>query len=328
MNSGAIEIRRSRDQDRPGIVTLLRHALGWADDNRYERLFAWKHRDNPFGASPAWVALDGNHVVGLRILMRWQFERGSEVVHAVRAVDTATHPEYQGRGIFTGLTRRALDELAADGTAFVFNTPNDQSRPGYLKMGWRDVGRLPIVARLTSSLTGGLRMLRARTAAERWSAPTTAGVAASDVLDDKEAVAQLLAARPSSAGLRTNASPAYLAWRYASPLVDYRAMVAPGGIARGVALFRVRQRGRARECALDDVIVAGGSRAAVRDLVRNVTRAVDADYLVAIDPQPVAPGGLVRIPRLGPRLTWRAVTPGGMPPLAQWDLRLGDVELF
>ena len=73
--------------------------------------------------------------------MRWEFQRGDEVFRCVRAVDTATHPDYQGRGLFTRLTKAALPELVADGVKFVFNTPNDQSRPGYLKMGWQAVGR-------------------------------------------------------------------------------------------------------------------------------------------------------------------------------------------
>ena len=80
---------------------------------------------------------------GFRTLMRWEFLDGERVVRAVRAVDTATHPDYQGRSIFTRLTLHALDELVAEGVEFVFNTPNEQSRPGYLKMGWQVVGQLP-----------------------------------------------------------------------------------------------------------------------------------------------------------------------------------------
>ena len=37
--------------------------------------------------------------------------------------------------------------LRGEGVGFVFNTPNDQSRPGYLKMDWKLVERLPVLAR-------------------------------------------------------------------------------------------------------------------------------------------------------------------------------------
>ena len=56
---------------------------------------------------------------------------------AVRAVDTITAPEARGRGVFTRFTLAILsNEITRDDdVSFVFNTPNDQSRPGYLKMG-------------------------------------------------------------------------------------------------------------------------------------------------------------------------------------------------
>jgi GNAT superfamily N-acetyltransferase len=104
--------------------------------------------------------------------MRWEFLDGDRVVRAVRAVDTATHPDYQGRGIFTRLTLHALDELATEGIEFVFNTPNDQSRPGYLKMGWQVVGQLPTAVRPTR-LARIARVAKARVPAERWSTPST-----------------------------------------------------------------------------------------------------------------------------------------------------------
>ena len=147
--SGDVEIRRANDDDLPAIFALLRAALSWDDDPRFEALYDWKHRRNAFGPSPSWVALDAGRVVGFRALLRWEFERGATIIRAVRPVDTATHPEYQGRGIFTRLTLHALDELRQEGVTLVFNTPNDQSRPGYLKMGWVPVGRLPAIARPT-----------------------------------------------------------------------------------------------------------------------------------------------------------------------------------
>ena len=327
MTTTPIEIRRSHEDDLADVLALLRQCLGWADDARYAELFTWKHSANPFGASPAWVALDGDRIVGLRILMRWEFERGGDVVRAVRAVDTATHPDYRGHGVFTRLTRRAVEELQSAGIGFVFNTPNDQSRPGYVNMGWRVVGRLPIAARPTS-FVGGVRMLRARAPAERWSAPAAAGSPAGDVLRQRDALERLLAARPRTDRLRTLVTPEFLAWRYASPLLDYRAMVAPAGLDHGVALFRVRRRGPAREAALCDVIVPGDDNRTRRAIVGSVIRAVDADYVVAIDPRPVTAAGLVRLPRQGPILTWRELMPQAMPPRRAWDLRLGDIELF
>ena len=322
--------RRAEDADQPAILELLRVALGREVDDRYEALFAWKHIENTFGPSPAWLACDGARIAGFRTLMRWEF-LGSDgrVIRAARAVDTATHPDYQGRGIFTRLTLRSIEDLAAEGVDFVFNTPNDQSRPGYLKMGWRVVGRLPTVVRPTR-LTRLARIAKARVPAQRWSSPSGAGLDAAEVLTDTAALGLLLAARTvpgdgSAGGVATRLSPEFLRWRFGTPLLRYRAIPADAGVEQGLAIFRVRERGSAREAALVALLTRPGDRRTAAALVRAVTRTADADYVLALGGRRVWPGGLVRLPRAGPVLTCRAVA--AEPPKA-WDLTLGDIELF
>jgi GNAT superfamily N-acetyltransferase len=324
-----LEYRLAGETDRDAILELLRRSLGREADDRYRALFAWKHVENAFGPSPAWVACDGDRLAGFRVLMRWEFVDRGHVVRAVRAVDTATDPDYQGRGIFTRLTLRAIDELAHEGVAFVFNTPNDQSRPGYVKMGWQVVGRLPTLVRPTRWKSVA-RIAQARVPAERWSTPSAAGLDARAVLDDREGVDALLARigppRPGAVGVRTHVTAAFLRWRFGTPLLGYRAVVAAGGIADGLALFRIRARGRAKEVALSAVLVPEGARRTAGRLVRSVARAAEADYVLAIGRDRVAPGGMIRLPRVGPLLTYREVTATAPP--AAWDLTLGDIELF
>ena len=319
-----LTIRRATEADRAAIIDLLAISLGREADPRYETLFAWKHDANPVGASPAWVATDGERLAGFRVLMQWAFRQGETTVRAVRAVDTATHPDYQGRGIFTRLTLHAIDELRDEGVSFVFNTPNDQSRPGYLKMGWQVVGQLPTAVRPTQWRRLP-RVLTARVPADRWSIPTDAGEPAAVVLADTPGLEQLLAAIPAARGTSTHRTAAYLQWRYGTPLLGYRAVIARGGMGEGVALFRVRARGAAREVALCDLLVAGNDPGVEANLVREVAR-VDADYVIALGGSPIRPGPMFRLPRQGPLLTWRAVSDAPMP--ARWDLALGDIELF
>ena len=326
-----IVAREARPDDLGAILGLLRDSLGREDDVRYEALYRWKHEENPFGRSPAWVAVDGARLAGVRVLLRWEFDEGGATRRAVRAVDTATHPDYQGRGLFTRLTMHALDALRAEGVEFVFNTPNDQSRPGYLKMGWHVVGRLPAAARPTG-IAGVRRMAAARVAADRWSLTTTVGEPARDVLDDTAAVEDLLASQPASSVLATRRSVEFLRWRYGTPLLGYRALVAPSGVADGLLIFRLRRRGPAREAVLADVLVAGADARARRALVRSLIRSVDADYVMAISSRREAIGQrLVPMPSgAGPVLTWRPLaTARAQPPaIADWAVSLGDIELF
>ena len=320
-------IRRARAEDEPAVFDLLQASLGWLADEHHAAFFDWKHRRNPFGVSPEWVAVDGDRIVGFRTFMRWQFDTRAGPRRAVRAVDTATSPTHRGRGVFSQLTRHALEELHEEGVDFVFNTPNDQSRPGYLKLGWQLVGRLPVSVRVRRP-AALLRVARARVASELWSLDTDAGDAAADALADTSAVAHLLASQPGPIGIRTHRTPEYLAWRYAGfqPL-HYRAAVAPGGIERGVVFFRLRRRGPATEAVICDALVPRAESRALNALVRTAVAVSGADHGVRLGAGGVG-AGFLTLPRQGPRLTWRAVAESASAPLRSWTLTMGDIELF
>jgi len=322
-----IQIRAAAPDDHPAIIALAARALGWRDGERDEALFRWKHLDNPFGPSPMWLAVDDGEIVGFRAFLRWSFDDpGAGTREAVRAVDTATHPSHRGRGVFTALTRHGLDAERERGTDFVFNTPNGQSRPGYLKLGWQVVGRVPVAVVVTSA-GAAARMVRAKVPAAKWSEPVLVGDAAPDVLADDEPLGALVASTGPARGLRTTRSPEFLRWRYGLGPLHYRVLLRGASIDDGLAIFRVRRRGAATETTLADVLVPGGDRRAARDLVLAVVRATRPDYLISIQRRAVD-GRSVRLPAQGPILTWRAIRPAPLPTLDRWDLTLGDIELF
>ena len=324
-----LTLRPATDTDEPAVVALLRSAIGWPADAPLADFFRWKHHDNPFGRSPAWVAVDDGVVVGLRVFLRWEFESEAGTVRAVRAVDTATAATHQGQGIFTRLTLHGIDACRSEGVTMVFNTPNDKSRPGYLKMGWDLVGRLPTAFR--PCRVGGLPSLaRAGVPAERFSTSTTAGEAVADVLGDHRAIDDLLASQPQPTGLRTRRSPSYLWWRYCGfePL-RYRTVVGASGPSDGVAIFRLRRRGPALEAAIVEVLSPGDEPRPRRRLLNAVVRACGADYAVLLArAAAVAAAGFAPLPGRGPILTFRGLDRGPKPALSKWHLGLGDVELF
>ncbi|MFP5487998.1 MAG: GNAT family N-acetyltransferase, partial [Acidimicrobiia bacterium] len=237
------------------IVELGVRSLSWAGDERDREFVRWKHVENPFGASPAWGAWDGPRLVAFRTLLRWELVRAERSLRVVRAVDTATDPDHQGRGLFRSLTMRAVDELTGDGVDAVFNTPNDQSRPGYLKMGWVELGR-PTLLVQPSSPVALVRMLRARVPADLWSEPVTYGERAADV--------PLAPGPPADEQWSTPRTPEQLAWRYGFEPLNYRAIEVRGGHA----VFRVRRRGSLREVAIVDWLSARPDPGAVSRLVR------------------------------------------------------------
>lgn len=331
---GDLDLRRYEPGDEAGVLDLLVGSLGLPPDLA-PQLWRWKHLQNPFGAAPAWVAVDGDRVVAVRPFLSWEFERNGQVVRAVRAVDTATHPDYRGRGLFRTLTERALADLEADGVAFVFNTPNDQSRPGYLKMGWQTVGRLPVQARFRSPLSL-MRAARARVAADMESAPSNAragvpaaDVVAADVVAASAALDALLGGGRGGPGLSTRRSSAFLAWRYGAAPFGYRALVSDGGLADGVVFFRLRRRGPAVESTVCDVVVPGDDDRLAAGLLKRLARSTTADYAVRLASDGVGRHRYVPLPGgQSPILVWRGLVETQMPLLDSWRLCLGDVELF
>ncbi len=212
-------VERAVPGDREAIVELAGRALGWDATGPHSELFAWKHEENPFGASPTWVARQGGRLVGVRTFMRWRLRNSDgRTATMVRAVDTATDPATRGQGVFTRLTLTAIEELTTQGVSGVFNTPNDQSRPGYLKMGWASLGRIPITAR-PAGAAAALSMLRARRPATKWSQPCSAGVPAPEAFADAEALARTPRREASAQGLvhRPRSRRAHLALRIRSP---------------------------------------------------------------------------------------------------------------
>lgn len=139
-----MQIRIAGIEDVLNIIPLIKSSLGESLVKKSPQIWNFKHIDNPFGKSHVLLAIENDVFVGVRALMKWNWQLNNDVWVAYRAVDTATHPDFQGRGIFKKLTLQALEDVQKEQETFVFNTPNDKSRPGYLKMGWQIVDALPI----------------------------------------------------------------------------------------------------------------------------------------------------------------------------------------
>jgi hypothetical protein len=94
----------------------------------------------------------------------------------------------------------------------------------------------------------------------------------------------------------------------------------------GLLLYRLRRRGQATELVVGDLLLPEAAPSTARSLVRAALRSSGADYALGLRTTPAS--GLLPLPRQGPMLTWRALAMESMPPLGDWRLSLGDIELF
>ena len=131
--------RINYNEDLDEIIKLIHKNL---DSEFTAELFLWKHLENPFGKSYGLLALDQEKIVGLRMFMFWKFENlsGGKGLIAIRPVDTVVDEKYRGQGLFKRLTLTGLEECK-EAYDFIFNTPNGNSLPGYLKMGWEKLNK-------------------------------------------------------------------------------------------------------------------------------------------------------------------------------------------
>lgn len=330
------------------LFELLRLSLGENRNKKRDRAFwNWKHEQNPFGVSICRIAEEDGRLIGLRTFLRWQWLADGEHQYAIRAVDTATHPDHQRKGIFSQLTLAVLDEARRERLAFVFNTPNSNSLPGYLKMGWRLAGRLPLYVRVLApaAFAAGLAR-RALTGREAVVAveKIVAGrlVKASDWLAAHAAELDgLLSADRMlrGPGFTTARSVDFLRWRYADhPTIDYHVVEArAGGQLQGVLFCRANGRRGLREVVLADLLLRTSDQNLVRSMIATLCRQVRADYLIAhfgagaAQTQLLLRCGFYRLPWKAIDLTVRDLGQMIRPDpfvLESWSLCLGDLEIF
>jgi GNAT superfamily N-acetyltransferase len=112
---------------------------------------AWRYRDNPAGTVVGADAWDGETLAAHYVTCPLEAKIDGAAVKGLLSLNTATHPDYQGRGLFTTLAERAYALGAEAGYAFVIGVANANSTPGFLRrLAFEDVGRLQagVLARL------------------------------------------------------------------------------------------------------------------------------------------------------------------------------------
>ena len=333
-----VSYREMNGADLEEVLALQLAALGAGSTPRTPEFWRWKHESSPFGVSPAWVALAGDRIVGLRTFLRWRWRMGERTLAAVRAVDTATHPDWQRRGIFWQLTRQALDHLSEEGCEFVFNTPNRRSGAGYRKLGWRQALKPSIRVRAVkplrmagAALSGGERRPASLGELPK-SARLLKWARLDELLDRYDA--------DWTSRLYTPRDRKYLGWRYRDvPEIDYRGLWTSSGDAMAAMVVRTRLRRSMRELLVSELLTAGDETARRRLLDRlfeKLLGEVDIDYLVASAPAgsresaALRASGFRRVPS-GPSLMIRPLASGlGEAELAgdRWQLSIGDLEVF
>lgn len=319
-----MEYRAANDGDLAAILELFSISLGAEGGIPEERFWRWKHLENPFGKSPTLLAFADDKLVGLRTFLCWRFTYGGEKILAYRAVDTATHPDYRGHGIFRKLTLSLIDSLKPGEPSFIFNTPNDLSRPGYIKMGWKVAGVTPLYLRpyLRGLVENRFRKGQNEIAENQHDA----GFASAwDSLSE--------GFRSAMAGsILTDYSFEYLKWRYLDiPGFTYRFRIADDCMI----VYRVRER-KLKELRITELITRSGSSSNVRRELAALISHVRPDVITILNDhrniiRSSLPAGFIKASRFGLTVTTREINDPSLVELfvsKPWALSAGTFELL
>lgn len=320
-----MEIRHATPEDLPAVIELLKASLGEGMIQKSLNLWKWKHLDNPHGVSPVLIAVENGVVAGVRAFLKWQWQYKGKTYEAVRAVDTATHPDFQGKGIFKKLTLQGLEDAKQADVKFVYNTPNENSKPGYLKMGWVEQGRMPLKLRVNPTSYGNIAEPQAPQ--QEWERL-------------QALLPTLLNPASESGAVYTKLSPAYINWRYRdNPLfpyyfiTDYRSYL---------LFYRIKKHKFGQEMRVVDIFTNSVSikAAALKNLKNTFKKIAGECFLVSASGRHYTLAkevyfsmGILPVVARGPIVTLKNLLMSNnsfneLKEVENWSYSLGDMELF
>lgn len=332
-----MQFRSATAKDKSAIIDLLKKSLGDSTIPKSESLWNWKHEQNPFGPSYILLAEENDHLIGLRAFMQWEWKWKGQIYKAIRAVDTATHPAHQGKGIFKKLTLHQIGICKQEGISFVFNTPNDQSKPGYLKMGWVEQGKLPLKFKLLRPLSliyfrffkkdKSFKDDDDTSSAQTWGSDITNLIKDNSIKTDQ---------------LSSNLSPGYISWRYEhNPLFTYNYFTDHTNF---LMISRIKKHSFARELRIVEFILLkpeADYKKLNKEIGKQVLRFCRTNKLDFISISGLQYAlykpcfkwmGLIPVRPLGPTITLKDLNINEefqhLLEMNNWNYSLGDLELF
>lgn len=129
----------------------------------------WLYVRNPAGPVIGLDAWDGDRLAAHYACIPVAAIVGGQACRVMLSLNTATHPDYQGQGLFTKLAEGTYSAGAEQGMAAVYGVANANSTPGFLrKLGFTLVGPLdakigigPLLPERAASALGNVQFRRA-----------------------------------------------------------------------------------------------------------------------------------------------------------------------
>jgi GNAT superfamily N-acetyltransferase len=133
-------IRAAEASDLDALRVLYRATWDYERPAAFDR---WRYLTSPDGLCPVALAMDGDRLAGAYSLWPVKIRVGRETVLGAQSMDTMTHPDYRGQGIFTDLALACFEIAASRGFEILYGFPNPLSYPGFVRrLNWDHTGNM------------------------------------------------------------------------------------------------------------------------------------------------------------------------------------------
>lgn len=105
----------------------------------------WQYYDNPFGTAVGYDAYFEDKLIAHYVTIPVQYYISGVLTKGLLSLNTAVHPQHQGKGLFTKLANKTYDEAIKLGYEFIIGVANQNSTPGFInKLGFQLISPLDV----------------------------------------------------------------------------------------------------------------------------------------------------------------------------------------
>lgn len=143
-------IRLATREDAKDVLSLMCACFGERDFLN-EKWYYWFNFHCPTGHNRNYIAIDNTtgHFVGGYGLLPIRIKTNDQIVDGSLCTNVMTHPEHQGKGLFTQMGRYCIANEEKYGSKLVLGVPNQNAYRGHMKVGWRHISDLVFIAKFT-----------------------------------------------------------------------------------------------------------------------------------------------------------------------------------
>ncbi|MFX0135774.1 MAG: GNAT family N-acetyltransferase [Candidatus Hodarchaeota archaeon] len=133
-------------KDKNEMLELMKEYWG---ENEFTtaKFYDWQYLKNPAGEPVIILARDKNNgkLAGQYVVIAANITVAGQNLPATLSINTLTHKDYRGQGIFTELAEHVYKKCSEKKRYFTYGFPNENSYYGFInKLNFDDIGSVPL----------------------------------------------------------------------------------------------------------------------------------------------------------------------------------------